>query len=365
MKFTVAKQEFLRELQLVQGVVERKTTVPILSNLLLEAEPDWLRLTATDLEVSLRTSCPAVVSKPGVVTLSARRLFDVVRNLPDAELRCEMIEPNVVALHCERAHYRILGLASDEFPQLAHSESKGVDLGTGMLREMIDKAWFAITEDDSRYSLHGAKLELGGKKVRMVATDAHRLALVERPVKTDLVASAIVPRKALGLIRTLAAAEEGEANLAFERNHLFYRHGERLMVARLAEGDFPNYERVLPKGCDKVVVVSRELLLAALRRVVVLASERTKMVKFRLGENLLTVESESAEVGEAKDSVDTDYSGPEMEIAFNAQYLVDFLQAVQGGEVRMELKDGESQALLLPASEDEAGYKYVVMPMRI
>jgi len=188
---------------------------------------------------------------------------------------------------------------------------------------------------------------------------------VERPVKTDLVASAIVPRKALGLIRTLAAAEEGEANLAFERNHLFYRHGERLMVARLAEGDFPNYERVLPKGCDKVVVVSRELLLAALRRVVVLASERTKMVKFRLGENLLTVESESAEVGEAKDSVDTDYSGPEMEIAFNAQYLVDFLQAVQGGEVRMELKDGESQALLLPASEDEAGYKYVVMPMRI
>jgi DNA polymerase-3 subunit beta len=365
MNFTVAKQEFLRELQLVQGVVERKSTVPILSNLLLEADREWLHLTATDLEVSLKTSCPAVVAAPGVVTLSARRLFDVVRNLPEAELRCEMLEPNVVALHCERAHYRILGLASDEFPQLPRTESRGVELSTAVLREMIDKVWFAITEDDSRYSLHGAKVEIGGQKLRMVATDAHRLALVERPTKSELQASAIVPRKALGLIRTLAGVEEGEANLAFERNHLFYRHGERLMVARLAEGDFPNYERVLPKGCDKVAVLAREALLAALRRVVVLASERTKLVKFRLTENLISIESESAEVGEAKDSVDADYHGPELEIAFNAQYVVDFLQVVQGEEVRLELKDGESQALLRPASEAEAGYKYVVMPMRI
>ena len=369
MQFTVKKTDLLSELQLVQGVVEKKATIPILSNLLLRATRQGLEIVATDMELGIQSACDADVESEGAITIHARKLHDIVRALPDAEIRVTLQKGNRVQIKCANAEFKVAGQGVEDFPTLREYDFKGaVAVPLEFFRAMIDRVIFAITMDDPRYAIYGALLQVKRGSLEMVATDGHRLAYIKREAdvapREDM--KVIVPSKTLAEIQKLAPGPEGEIRFGVKDNHIFLRSGLRILQSSLFEGTFPNYEKVMPAGNDKILTCETEALLAALRRVSLLSAERTKSVKVAIGSGKMTVSTSNPEFGEAEETVNVEgYSGDPIEIGFNARYLMDFLQAVGSEDVRLELKDGETQGLLRPAGADGMDYRYVVMPMRI
>jgi DNA polymerase-3 subunit beta len=369
MDFVVSKESLLRELQSMQGVVEKKTTIPILSNIVLDAKKDRLELLATDLEVGMRASCDARVSAEGSATLSARRLFDIVRLLPDAEIHFKGDEGKWVAITCQKARFRVVGLPREDFPEIREFDfTRGIAIERDVLLDLINKVGFAITTDEGRYQLSGALTILSKRDLTMVATDGHRLAMARARLEkgaADGRIEMILPRKVLF---ELARIGEGESEVLFgqRENQAFFRIGRTVLSANLLTGRFPEYEQVIPEGNDKLVKVESQAFCDVIRRVALLAGERSRAIKLVIGKGVLEVSTSNPEVGEASETVDVDYSGPDMEIGFNSRYLLDFFQAYGHGEVILALKDEGTQGLLRPVGL-EAGrdYRYVVMPMRI
>jgi DNA polymerase III subunit beta len=364
MEVHLDRDAFLKGLQMVQNVVELRQAMPILANVLLEADDASIRVTATDLEIASRVSIPARVAVAGAVTLAARKLTEIVKELPAATLSMKVQENAWVTLRCGGATYKLVGLAPDDFPRIVPGEAPGwVTMDAAALRTMLAQTSFAISHDESRYALNGVLFSLQDKEARLVATDGHRLALATRILpETSTIGSAIVPRKAVQEVaRVLGAGEEVEFTLA--ENQFVLRMPNFLMTARVIEGQFPNYEQVLPKGHPRRLTIHRPSLIATLRRVSVMAEERTRPVKLVLTPGSLKVTAYNPELGEAEESIDVTYSGEEITIGFNSRYLLDALAPLDADQIVFELKDGLSPGVV--RSFEEEGYLCVIMPMRI
>ena len=371
MEITVSKFELLRELTATQGVVERKTTIPILSNYLFEASSDKLSITATDLDLSLRTACSAKVKKEGSCTIPARKLHDYVKLLPDADITIKMLENHWISIRCGRSNTKMVGMARSNFPTLPVFPTVGViKIPAQVLRGMIAKTGFAIASEESRYTLNGALMVLKPESITMVATDGHRLAHIERGgekfegISGEL--KTLIPKKAMDELRSLLDSTDVEAiEFAKDESTLYFRIGQRLLTSRQLTGQFPNYEAVLPKDNTKSVTLPSAELGAAISRVAQFADERSRAVRLRMEKGELKLSASSTETGESEDTIETSYQGDSLTVGFNAQYILDFLKAVGAGDVRLEFKDAQSAGQLRPADSEDYKYRYIVMPMRI
>ena len=366
MKFVVSQEALQNELQFLQGIAEKKKTIPILSNILLRADGDFLSLAATDLEVSLTGGCEAKVEEGGGITVSAKKLFEVVRALAGEEISFVLSDGNWLEITSGNSFFRLVGLAPDDFPDVPENDFSAAEkISHDLFKDLIGRTIFAVTQEDARYALNGALLEMDGTAIRMVATDAHRLAMVEEASSSAAEVKAIVPKKTLTELRNLGNGEE--MLFAQDEHHLFFKIGHRVLATRVIEGQFPSYEKVIPAENPREVVFAKEAMAGAIRRVSLLASERSRAIRFKFAPGEATVSSSNPELGEAEEGVAVQYEGEELEVSFNAQYILDFLAAVEGEEVVFRLKDPASQGLLEPRQQggETSKYKYVIMPMRM
>ena len=375
MELTVAKADLQKELQLCQGVVEKRSTIPILSNVLLKAADGRLQIAATDLDVTILSSCPARITTPGGVTIEAKRLFDVVRSLPDDDVHFTLQENNSMLIESGTAKFRLLGLPAEDYPTLPSvNADEAFTLPLDELKTMVGKVKFAITHEETRFQLNGALLKVQPNKMEMVATDGHRMALINFPSGitgkgkkgTDL--TILIPRKALDEILRLESGEEGTVRFGVSDNQLFFEAGDRRLLARMIDVNFPNYMEVISRDNDRRVMVDRERLLSTIKRISLVANERTRAVRFDFAPGKLTVSSTNPELGDARETVPIDYAGQPFFVGLNAAYVMDFLAATDTPSVSLDLKDENSQCIGRPASTAEDlpyDYLYVVMPMRL
>jgi DNA polymerase-3 subunit beta len=375
MEFTVSRADLVRELNLSQGVVEKKTTIPILSNVLVEADGDKIVLTATDLELGIRCSCPAKVKKSGGGTIPARRLLDYVRLLPDGDVQVKVLENQWANLVSGRSKTRIAGMSRESFPELPKMPETLAEIPIGVLAAMISRTIFAISNEESRFTLNGALLVLRKGGITMVATDGHRLAMTESSAELPGVTGnyrALLPRKAMVELQKLAGEADSNSLVRFsgDENHLFFELGDRLLLSRKLTGNFPDFERVLPKDQPNTVTLQRDEFRGAIERVAQFSDERSRAIRVQVSKGEVKVHSSVSETGESEESIPAPYEGPAVEIGFNAQYLLDFLRAIGGNEVAFHFKDGHSAGELRPGGDVPEGtmrdtYRYVIMPMRI
>jgi DNA polymerase III subunit beta len=404
MEIRLKRNELLSELIPMQGIVERKTTIPVLSHLLLATRDDRLHLAATDLDVSLTSRCDAEVKEGGAIAVQAKKLVEIIRSLSTPEVLLVQEEPRVLAIRAGSSRFKIHGLAADDFPTLPTLSSdtgvRSVEVGFADFRRMIAKVLFAVSAEESRFQLNGALFKVKDGALEIAATDGHRLALVERredglryaasapavPAGED---SVLVPRKALQELQRL----EGDGTLEFRRgdHHLSFRVGERELICRILEGTFPDYERVIAKDNDKKVVFERKVLAEAVQRAALMTSDRARAVRMQFSAGQLVISAVSTDLGEAVEEVACVYDGPDFRVGINPDYLSQFLAAVDTERVRLELKDENTQCVAYPqdpppaaaapdapdadgtpdtpdhAAQPAAGGRYlcVIMPMRI
>jgi DNA polymerase-3 subunit beta len=367
MKITIAKDQFITGLQAVQNVVSTRTTLPILSNVLIKAEGNRLEFTATDLDVTVACSVEAKVEKPGSTTLPVKKLFGIVREL-NGEIEIETDEKNITSIRSGGSFFKIHGLGADEFPPLPKfKDDKKVALTQETVRAMLKKTSFAVSTDESRYVLNGIYISLKEGKMTLVATDGRRLALVDEEVDISEKSSGefIVPAKAVNELNRLLQ-EKGDVEIKFGENQASFALKDEkgfsvLLVTKLIEGNYPNYKQVIPGEAKERIPIVREELLSALRRAEIMTSEKANSVKLAFGRNTLAITANSPEVGEARESLAVNYKGKELAIAFNPKYLIDPLNALTEDEVFIELIDELSPGVL----KINGAFLYVVMPMRL
>jgi DNA polymerase III subunit beta len=375
MELSVAKADLQKELQLCQGVVEKRSTIPILSNVLLKAAEGRLQIAATDLDVTILSSTAARVTTPGGVTIEAKRLFDVVRSLPDDDVHMNLQDNNSMLIESGTAKFRLLGLPAEDYPTLPTvNVADAYSIALDELKTMVGKVKFAITHEETRFQLNGALLKIQPAKIEMVATDGHRMALINFPSGgngksrkgSDL--TILIPRKALDEILRLEGGEDGNVQFGVSENQLFFDAGDRRLMARMIDVNFPNYMEVISRDNDRHVMVDRERLLSTIRRISLVANERTRAVRFDFAPGKLTVSSTNPELGDARETVPIDYAGNPFHVGLNAAYVTDFLSAVDTQSVSLDLKDENSQCIGRPANTTDDlpyDYLYVVMPMRL
>jgi DNA polymerase-3 subunit beta len=371
MKFSIDKDTFLKSLQKVQGIVEKRNTMPILSNVLIEALGDAIFVTATDLEVGMKSSYPARITREGKITVSAKKLYEIIKELPDQEIFFTVKENDWVDIVCGKAQFNIVGLSSDEFPPFPRiSEESLISLKGSFLRGMIEKTSYAICHDETKYNLNGIYIKLAEEDnttiLRMVATDGHRLAIAEKElsgtVSRELAGGVIMPKKGVFELRKISEEEDGDILLGFMDNSAVIKKDNTLIVMRLVDGEFPDYTRVIPANNDKVLTVGREALLHSLKRMSILSSEKFKGIKFELDQDSLEISTSNPELGEAREDIEVQYPGGPLMVRFNARYLMDVLQVLEDEQVEIVLRDELSPAIVKPLGQ---GSMAVIMPMRL
>lgn len=368
MKITITKDQIINGLQSVQNVVGSRTTLPILSNVLLRAEGKTLELTATDLDVTVVCGVEALVERPGATTIPVKKLFGIIRELSNAEVEIEVDEKHTASLRSGASFYKLNGLSADEFPPLPKfTEDRKVALPQEKVRSMMKKTSFAISTDESRYVLNGIFLSLKEHKMTMVATDGRRLALVDEEVDVSESSQGdfIIPAKAVNELNRLLQ-DKGEVEIRYSENQAAFNLKDEkgssiLIITKLIEGNYPNYRQVIPGEPKERIALQREEFLHALRRAEIMTSEKSNSVKLSFGKNSLAITANSPEVGEARESLAINYKGKEMAIAFNPKYVIDPLNALSNDEVFLELIDELSPGVL----KINGPFLYVVMPMRL
>ncbi len=370
MEFSADTKMLAVALDQIQEAVEKKATVPILSHVLVEASPNGLRLAATDLEIGIRTFCSAQVKAQGSVVAPARRFLEIVRSLREGEVRVRALENYWVQVSAGRSIFKLAALAKDKFPALPDVPKPLGDVPAGVLAGLIDRTAFAISDEESRYTLNGALLVLKPGGVETIATDGHRLPLAARDVSVSRLKSEerlLVPKRAVVGLRRLADAQEADSpvHIAKDEGHLFFSAGDSVLIVRSISGQFPNYEGVLPKGNKITATLDATTLRESLRRVALLASEQTHAVCLALESGRLTLSTSGGDAGEASESLDAAYSGEPIRAAFNSTFLLDLLAVVKTGDIEIGLKDEVSTAEFRPTDQTTYRYRYVVMPMRI
>jgi len=368
MEIRANRSELLSELIPMQGIVERKTTIPVLSHLLLTARADRLHLAATDLDVSLTSWCEADIREEGGIAIQAKKFQEIVRALASDEIDLVQDDPRVLTIRAGKSRFKIHGMAPDDFPTLpaveSHAAGSATEIPFADFRRMVAKILFAVSAEESRFQLNGALLKLKDGGLEMVATDGHRLALVEGALEGGADGdSVLVPRKALQEIQRL----EGEGKLAYRRgeHHLSFRVGRRELICRILEGTFPDYERVIAKDNDKKILFDRRPLAEAVQRVALLTGDRARAARLQFTPDQLVISAANPDLGEAVEEVACTYEGPEFRVGMNPDYLSQFLSAVETDRVRLELKDENTQCVGYPQDGPDTRYLCVIMPMRI
>lgn len=366
MKFKVARSELLNGLQAVIGVVERRQTMPILSNLLIKADNDRVVLTGTDLELELVTQLTVAVTQPGATTVPARKLLDICRGLPEgADIEFELQE-NRVKISSGRSRFMLATLPAAEFPFLDEiNEGQQLELPQKTLKHLFDRTHFAMAHQDVRYYLNGLLVVLRGDRIRAVATDGHRLALCDADVSTGVEEElqVIVPRKAITELQRLMQASGELVKVTISDNHLQVQMPDIRFTTKLIDGRFPDYERVIPAEGDKKLVGDRELVRLALVRTAILSNEKFKGVRLVLADNRLKLQAQNPDHEEAEDEIEVEYSDGPLEIGFNVNYLMDALAVMETEKFSLELTGPDSSGLI--REQNGGSSQYVVMPMRL
>lgn len=366
MKFLIKKEDIASELQLLQGIVEKRNTMPILANILVNATEKEIEITGTDLEVGLKTHFPAEIEESGAITLSGKKVFEVVKSLPEGKkVTFEETGDLTMQITSGDSKFKVLCLPKEDYPQVPEPKfEKKVALPLDIFQEMIDRVYFAITQEQ-RYYLSGALLILKDKSIELVSTDGHRLAYSAnsmKDLKVEKEIRAIVAKKTLSELRKF---EDETMEFDLDESNLFFKVENRTLISRIIEGKFPDFEAVIPKDNPNTLAVSREDLTEAVRRVSLFSTERSRGIKFFIEKNEIRLFSSNPEMGEAQDRVDVDYKGESLEIGFNSQYLLDFLSAVKSERIQFELKDSNSSVLMKPEVSEKIEYLYILMPMKL
>ena len=368
MKLRIDKDVFLKGIHRVQGIVEKRQTMPILSNILLSSLEEKIEITATDLDIGIKETRKAVVIEEGSVTVNARKLYEIIREMPEDKIELKTRENNWLEIKSGKAVFNVVGLSADEFPSIINpSMDRLFDIDGEMLKEMIDLTLFAVSQDEARYNLNGVFFETGkdDKKgtLRMVATNGHRLAIVDKKSngKLDLKKGIIVPKKGIGELKKILE-DENEVRVGILENSIVFKTEHTDLIVRLIEGEFPDYEQIVPVENDRILKVGREKLLSVVKRMSILSSDRSKGIKFTLSPGILEISVSNPDLGEAMEVLDVDYAGDNLDVIFNGRYLIDGLSAISDEGVVLEVKDVMSPGILKPGAG--GAYKYIIMPMR-
>ncbi|MGE0763227.1 MAG: DNA polymerase III subunit beta [Bdellovibrionales bacterium] len=376
MKIKIDKQDFVDLIGRAQNIVEKRNTMPVLVNVLLDAQGDFLQVFATDLEVSLTDQMPAEIIQPGKVVVNARSLFDIIKELPEGQVQLEKKENNWLRITQNKALFNIVGISPDEYPVFPTFSTKDfVVVETEMLREMIEKTIYSVSTDETRYHLNGVffekQMDKDGVSYRMVATDGHRLSLIDRKTKGDMSASigksptqgVIIPRKGLHELRKLLDNAGETVDMAIEGSQLIVRSSSAVLMVRLIEGKYPNYQQLIPQNLRENLLVNRAMLLSSLKRVSLLSNAKSRGVTLNLSKGKMEITSNNPELGDAKEEIEVDYTGRDMKIGFNARYILEVLTSMNEDLVQIEFNDQLSPGLVRP--HKDKSYTCVVMPMRI
>ncbi len=372
MEFSIEKDVLLRGLSRIQSIVEKRTTIPILSNVLIEAADGKIFLTATDLEVGMKAYYPATTKTDGKIALSAKKLYEIIREFPEKEICFKVLENFRMEIHCEKAVFKLAGLSPEQFPKFPDVDKESSFTVDGrILKKMLDRTSFSMSNDDSKYNLNGIFFHSFQNEEAtffgLVATDGHRLAMakaaLDMPEIEQLKKGVILPRKGVMELRKVLDDGESELILGFSDNNALVMANEITMIIRLVDGEFPEYQKVIPTISEQSAIVSRESFLKLIRRISTLASEKSRGVKISFSAGQMDVSSSNPEFGEARENMEVDYAGEETSIGFNARYLLDILNSQESEKIRFQMKDNLSPGLITPFEDQNC--LAVVMPMRL
>ncbi len=366
MHLNIDKNEFLKILQRIQGIVEKRNTMPILANVCLTAEGNSLNISATDLEIFIKDSTTATVTEEGTVTVNAKRLFEIIKQLPEADVELKVEKEEKIKIKSGKVKFNIVGLPATEFPAFpVIEEEKLVKIDPELFKDMIDKTIIAVSTDETRYNINGFMLMKKDNKTRIVTTDGHRLAIIFKAIENmpGEEEGVILPKKGVIEMKKLLEEKEGAYYLGINDKGATMKKGATIINTRLIEGEFPDFNQVMPKENDKKLEIDKEQLLNSLKRVSILSTEKVKGVKFGITTGKLTLSSSSPDIGDVTEEVEVNYEGEDLEIAFNAKYFIDALEVIEEEKVQIELKDQLSPGVLSPVNTE--GYTYIVMPMRL
>ncbi len=372
MKIKISKPDLLSLVAKTQNIVERRSTMPVLINILLDAQKDKLKVFATNLEVSLTDEAPAEILTAGRVAVNAKNLFDIVKELPDGEMLLTKQDNNWLKITQGTSVFNIVGISPDEYPVFpTHAKQESMQIDAKVLADMIGKTIYSVSNDDTRYHLNGVYFEkrlsgASGSSLLMVATDGHRLSLINREgigASASVPEGVIIPRKGLVEIYKLLENVEGKFGMAIEGPQLIVTHKNTVLMIRLIEGKYPNYRQLIPQNLSEHVKVNREALLASLRRVSLLSNQKSKGVTLSFSNGRLEITSNNPELGDAKEELEIDYKGTGLKIGFNAKYIMDVLTSIEDEDIAMDLKDQLSPGVMRPNADKD--YTCVIMPMRI
>lgn len=370
MQFQIEKKNFLKSLTILQGIAERRSSIPALSNILIESDKEQIRLTTTDLETTIISHLPCVLKEEGTVSVSARKLYEIVRELPEAQISMESMENHWAKITCKNAIFNLSGLDPMEFPTLApYSEDDLIVVKSFDLREMIEKVIFAASTEESRYNLNGIFFEGISSEdkniARMVATDGHRLALIEResPEIPGVEKGSIIPKRGLNEVKKIVTEDPGEIRISLTENSFVLKVSSFVIIIRLIDGEFPDYKQVVPSENDKSIKLNNREFSSCLRRISTISSDRVEGVKFTVKKGLIELYSSGQNIGDATEAFPAPYDGTELNIGFNARYILEALNAIDEEEFVIELKDETNAAIIKPAKAQNP--LYVIMPMRV
>ncbi|HEY5672274.1 MAG TPA: DNA polymerase III subunit beta [Malonomonas sp.] len=368
MQFHIRKDIFVKGLNKVQGIIEKRHTIPILANVLIEAIDGKIKITATDLEVGIRSEYPADVVKNGKITVSGKKLFEIIKELPDKDIQFSSKNNFWVEITCGKSIFNLVGLSPDEFPKFPDVTSNPSSIKTSIIGEMIDKTIFSVSSDETKFNLTGIFIKSENKNcISFVSTDGHRLSKIERNIDKNLndkfEEGFILPKKGINEIKKLMENTIDTINIGISDNNFSVSNDSTTLIMRMVDGDFPDYKRVIPEKGNNSALINKDIFLHSLRRISVLSSEKSKGIKVNLTKDCLTLSSSNPELGDAKEEIDIIYSGSDISIGFNARYILDILQTIEKENVLLILKDNISPGLVQPENDND--YLAVIMPMRL
>ncbi|HJZ82576.1 MAG TPA: DNA polymerase III subunit beta [Pyrinomonadaceae bacterium] len=364
MHFKIDRTVFLNELYSLQGVAGAKQVIPILSHLLIETRMDWIGMRATDLDLTIATECDALVREEGLVCLPARKLMEIVKSLEHGEVEVKVNGFHQAMITSNGSRFKLNGVEAASFPERKEFEGEYAEISADLFSRFIPRVIHAVRQEASPYALNGAKLEVSGARIRMVATDGHRLALVEHDGQFGEELDVLIPKKTLAELARLCAGFDGEMQIGKSDNHIHFKLGKREVVSCLLSGQYPDYAKVLPTDNHNRFTVGRDAIHPAVKRVSLMADDRSRAIKLEIGEGQMNISSQAAELGEAGETVAIDYAGDAIVAGFNATYLNDLFSAIEEDEILFEFKNGESQTQISVQTAHDDRHLAVVMPMR-